>query len=401
MRAVAACSILVWHSWLYSSPSGTPVHLSQLSRVMPDLQFGVTLFFTLSGFLLYRPFAAAVLRDRPPVKSGAYLRNRALRILPAYWVILLLAGLVLGTVLVREDGRLVPGHLVSAGEVLRTGAFVENYTPATLGIGIAPAWSLAVEVAFYLTLPVLGIIAYTLGKRAGAFRGRPVAALVPPAFVLCLGLSGKVVAAKLLPGSPSQWGTTWHSVVELGFWGMADLFAFGMLLAVLYVEVEDGRIRLAKWWRPPTAAAALGIYVAVILSTRWGDQMSYRPVNTLMAGACALFLALVVLPTAARQPQPLLLRILEKPPFVAVGVISYSVFLWHVPVVYWLQRKGLVLAGLGGFFFNTLVLAALTFALSALTYRFVEAPALRFKGGRPRTAGRPAPVPTHQQSAAP
>lgn len=401
MRAVAACSILIWHSWLYSSPSRTPVHLSQLSAVLPDLQFGVTLFFALSGFLLYRPFAATVLRDRRPLRTSAYLRNRALRILPCYWFILLVAGLLLGTVLVRESGRLVPGHLNSVGDVLRTGAFVQNYTPETLGMGIGPGWSLAVEVVFYLSLPLLALLGYAFGRRAATVRGRRLAVLLPPGLLLCFGLSGKVVAAKVLPGPSSQWGTTWHSVVELSFWGMADLFAFGMALAVLYVEVEDGRVRLTRWWRPATATAALGAYTVVALSTHWGDQLSYKPANTLMAAACAFLLALVVLPTAARERQPLLLRLLETRPFVAVGIISYSVFLWHVPIVYWLQRNGLVVAGLRGFFLNTLVLFATTFALSALTYRYIEAPALRFKGGRARTAGQPAPVPAHQESAAP
>ena len=176
MRAVAACSILLWHSWLYSSPSGTPVHHGLLSHVMPDLQFGVTLFFSLSGFLLYRPFAAVVLRERPELRIGAYLRNRALRILPCYWFVLLVAGLGLGAVQVPEDGRLVAGALGSVGDVLRTGAFAENYTPRTVGIGVPPAWSLAVEVVFYLSLPLL---ASARTPSEGAPR-RCVAAASPP-----------------------------------------------------------------------------------------------------------------------------------------------------------------------------------------------------------------------------
>ena len=201
---------------------------------------------------------------------------------------------------------------------------------------------------------------------------------------MCFGLSGKAVAAKLIPGLPSEWGATWHAVVELSFWGMADLFAFGMALAVLYVEVEAGRVRLPRIWRPAAAITALSAYVLVAVATV-GEQLSYRPSNTLIAGACALLLALVVLPTAAKEEQPLLVRVLERPPIVAVGVISYGIFLWHVPIVFWLHGHGLVLPGLGGFLFNTLVLFVATITASYLTYRYIEAPALRLKRGRPRS----------------
>ena len=106
LRALAACSVLVYHSWALSSPSGRPVDLGIFARSVPDLAFGVTLFFALSGFLLYRPFAAAVLRAEALPSVRGYLRNRALRILPAYWIILLVSALLLETVLVRHGSRL-------------------------------------------------------------------------------------------------------------------------------------------------------------------------------------------------------------------------------------------------------------------------------------------------------
>jgi peptidoglycan/LPS O-acetylase OafA/YrhL len=400
LRAVAACTILVWHSWLYSSPSGTPVHYSLLFPVMPDFQFGVALFFALSGFLLYRPFAASVLRGQARVPTGDYLRNRALRILPCYWFVLFVAAVVLGTTFVRDGLYLVPGRL-DIEQLIVTGALAQNYVPRTLGIGIGPAWSLAVEVVFYLLLPALGFVAYALVRRTAALRERRVvAALTPAGILLLLGLSGKLVAGTVVTGVPSQWGTTWHSVIELSFWGMADLFAFGMAVAVLYVEVEDRRVRLPRRWRPAAATAAVVGYASVAVLTS-GEQMSYRPSNTVIAAVCALLLALVVLPTAANDEQPLLLRTLERPAFVAVGVVSYGVFLWQVPIVHFLHEHELVLAGFGGFIVNTLVLFTVTLALSVLTYRYVEAPALRLKSrlrGVPRAT---ASVPVHQESAAP
>ena len=356
----------------------------------------MTLFFTLSGFLLYRPFARSILQMRSLPSIGGYLRNRALRILPAYWVILLISSLALETVLVRRGSALPPGSL-SADGLLRVGTFTQNYTPAMLGSGIGPAWSLAVEAVFYLVLPVLAVGALALGSRGRLQRWPRAVALLPPVVLLVVGLSGKLAAARFVPGSHNQWGNTWHSVVELSFWGQADLFAFGMGLAVLYVAVEEGIFVLPRGHRLLAWAAAFCGYVLVHELSPPDAQLSYSPSNTLMALVCALLLGLVVLQTAERRVPTLLLRVLETRPVIWVGLVSYSVFLWHGPIVRWLAGHDLVVAGRLGFVVNTLFLLALTLGCSAVTYRFVEEPALRLKARR-----RPSePIPPAQLSAAP
>src|SRR5919109_4752033 len=133
LRALAASSIVVFHCWLVASPSGA-VRLGVMSRfVFPNLPVGVTLFFALSGFLLYRPFAGALMRAQDGPRLRAYLRNRALRILPAYWVILLASACLLQSVFVRETAYdLGTGSLVDRPVTLiATGLFVQNYHPST------------------------------------------------------------------------------------------------------------------------------------------------------------------------------------------------------------------------------------------------------------------------------
>ena len=386
----------MYHSWALSSPSHRPVDLGPFASFVPDLAFGVTLFFTLSGFLLYRPFARSILQLRPLPSIGGYLRNRALRILPAYWVILLVASVVLETVLVRRGTGLPPGSLSGEG-LLRAATFTQNYSPALLGSGIGPAWSLAVEAVFYLVLPLLALGALALGRRGRLRQWPRIAALLPPILLLVLGLSGKAAAARLIPGGHNEWGNTWHSVVELSFWGQADLFAFGMALAVLYVAVEEGFFVLPRGHRVLAWGAALCGYVLVRALSPPDGQLSYSPSNTMMALVCALLLGLVVLQTAEGRVPTLLLRVLETRPVIWIGLVSYSVFLWHGPIVRWLAGHDLVLAGRLGFGVNTLFLLALTLAFSLITYRFVEEPALRLKARK-----RPSePIPPAQLSAAP
>jgi peptidoglycan/LPS O-acetylase OafA/YrhL len=333
--------------------AGLVLHRGPLSRFgLRHLAAGVLLFFTLSGFLLYRPLAASVLRQAPRPTVRRYLRNRALRIFPAYLVILLVVAVLLPAALM---GRSPPGSELgrlsgNPAVLLSNLALVQNYLPRSIDTGIGPAWSLAVELVFYLLLPVLGWLAAICARRAASPRIRTGAALVPVAVVIAIGLSGSVAATYVVPPGSGAW----HLGVVRSFWYHADLFELGMALAVLRVNLEDGRLRLPAWWRVAAAASLVGVTVLTVILTDRELIDQYQgalPYETLVTLACALLLALVVLPAG----EPALARVLEARPFVAVGLISYSLFLWHEPVVRWLQLHGWTLGG-AGFWVNLLAL---------------------------------------------
>jgi peptidoglycan/LPS O-acetylase OafA/YrhL len=383
LRGVAATAVLVQHCWQYGGGDGARrVGAGGLAEtVFLNLALGVTLFFTLSGFLLYRPFAAAIARRLPRPSFRAYARNRGLRIVPAYLVILLLCAFVLQTTLVRDrSGEITYGALADPLDVLRSALLLQDYAPSTMLQGIGPAWSLAVEVVFYVLLPFLVLLAGWIAPRLGGGRGaRIVALLVPPALLLLVGLSGKYAAAHLVPGPASGgWDSDWHSVVVRSFWAQADLFAFGMAAAILHTEIVDGRVRLPRWWRGVTllAAGALGLACAARLDQA---QLGYPLPNTAAALAMALLLLGVAVPTPAPHRPTRLQALLGSRTAVTAGLISYSVFLWNEPVVQWLARNGLMRTGWVGFAGNLALTLATVGVLSALTYRFVEAPALRRK----------------------
>jgi peptidoglycan/LPS O-acetylase OafA/YrhL len=379
-RALAAGSIVVYHVWRYGAESG-PAALGPIGRLMPHLPLGVTLFFTLSGFLLYRPFAAALLRSRSRPNLVAYLRNRALRILPAYWVILLLTGVVMGATIVRYD--LQRGSLVARpGLLVRDALLVQNYDPGTILTGIGPAWSLAIEVVFYLVLPILVLVTFALARRTRTESGRTRLAFLPPVVMLIVGASGKLVAFTAVRGwGPGfGWVNDWHSVLERSFWVQADLFAYGMLLAILTVHVEDGRLRFPRGWWPVTAVGFLALAgtTAAAFDKGWINQYVY---DSLMALSCGLFLSLIVLAGSGGKRPPASVSWLEARPIVWVGVVSYSLFLWHEPIIWWLRDRGMLISGgnVAGFLLNLVIVGTVSLGLSALTYKMVELPALRLK----------------------
>lgn len=118
-----------------------------------------------------------------------------------------------------------------------------------------------------------------------------------------------------------------------------------------------------------------------------------------MALACALFVALVVLPGSHERPSRLV-KALESRPLVAVGLVSYSLFLWHEPLIFWLRHHNLTLPGSAGFASNIVISGAVAFALSVVSYRFVELPPLRRKARTPPASSARTAAAAHETSSA-
>ena len=256
----------------------------------------------------------------------------------------------------------------------------QNYRSASLDTGIGPAWSLAVEVVFYLTLPVLGLAAAWCLRRAGGARTEVLALLVPPAALLLVGTAGKATSVWLLPGDAHPG----NAIVVRSFLAQADLFVPGMVLAVLHVLVREGRVRLPRHWAAAVWALLAADVLAVVLLSdrgvlwRWGVANPYQRLTAL---ACVLLVALVVLPRPADRP-PRLARALDWRPLFLCGLASYSLFLWHEPITRLLAAQGFTVGGAGGLVVNLGIVGLAAGVLAAATYRFVERPALARKAGR-------------------
>ena len=383
LRAIAASSILVYHVWIYSSPGGR-VDAGYLGRfALPHLPAGVTLFFALSGYLLYRPVAASVLATGRVPNVRNYLRNRALRILPAYWV-------VLTAVAVGAAGGPAPAVPFGA----RAGPAREPAGPAGRQCAAGPE------------LPV-GVAGHR--DRAGLVAGRRGGVLPEPAGVgswprpgACGGPAapGPRCSPCSCPPRPCCWwappgkrpasgsslGDAYpgSAIVARSFLAQADLFVPGMVLAVLHVLVREGRVRLPRHWAAAVWALLAADVLAVVLLSdrgvlwRWGVANPYQRLTAL---ACVLLVALVVLPRPADRP-PRLARALDWRPLFLCGLASYSLFLWHEPITRLLAAQGLTVGGAGGLVVNLGIVGLAAGVLAAATYRFVERPALARKAGR-------------------
>ena len=406
LRAVAALAVLVTHVSLNAMGNRGP-----FGGLLARLDVGVAIFFVLSGYLLYRPFAAALLRNKELPSIRRYFRHRLLRIVPLYWVVVVASFLFAPTV-----GLVMPTTGFSAAAVGHTSvplwtmarflSFTQVYWHDSLAGPFPQAWTLATEMAFYLFLPVLVLL---LAHRNRARRGdrpqrlrRQWIALGTMVVVAQLYRLAMVALTNPYRGSADP-GSTY---TQLGAWlpNFLDMFAAGMALAVIVVERDDrgpgrriGRRLDAVFGR--RGAAGLSVLVGLLILWIAGyhlglsrTDLSYGRIGEFLRHAAYLGVALaLILPAVfGRSAEGGFRRFLATSPMQFLGRISYGIYLWQILVIgRWVSSPftpgGPDAARHPGLqfhvpFWSTLAwTVAVTIILSTISWYVVERPALRFK----------------------
>ena len=371
LRAIAAILVVLVHT---SFSSGFTTRSPQ-GIYTARLEIGVSVFFLISGFLLYRPFAASHLGGGLSPAIGRFWVRRLLRIVPAYWLAFVVTTYWMHVNTVRPGWRSLLVYL----------GFAQIYSPSYALTGITQAWSLCTEVTFYLFLPLFAA-AIVARRRTDRHQLRREIVALGVLFATGLGVRFGLLHVHRPLG---------HVMLD---WLPAylDLFALGMFLAVMSSWLAHRRVQPRWLWHPAMpwvswAAAAgmlwsvshVGISRLPLVSNPPGKGMAQE----LLYGLFALFL----LAPAVFGPQDrgVIRRALASPPVMALGVVSYGVYLWHQAWVAMFLRwnRDLFRAPPGKMF---AVVAGLAVATAAASYLVVERPLLSLKdrlgwwGLRPR-----------------
>ena len=378
LRAVAALAVLGTHAAIFA---GAAYPGSIVGRYAERLEVGLTIFFVISGFLLYRPFVAARVDGAGAPGVAGYAWRRFLRIAPAYWVALTVSAVVLSKHEVFTASGIPSFYLLA-----------QSYRGATLPGGLTQAWTLTVEVAFYAFLPVWAwfmrrVAGSSLRAEAGGLLALFGASAVYKAVVLSGMDPHQVVITPLLIALPAY----------------LDQFALGMGLAVLTVYLQrrpgaPAAVRVVDRW--PLLPWAVALIAFWVVSTRIGigDRL-FEPMTPAQYLArhwlYALIALMLVLPAVIGTPGVCVVRrVLANPVLAWLGLISYGIYLWHFTGLSLLQRWGVV-ESLGIHPYIAWPLAGLAVAaiVAAVSWYALERPVLGLKrlvgGGRSRPARLP------------
>jgi peptidoglycan/LPS O-acetylase OafA/YrhL len=375
LRGLAALGVAVYHAGTVSLfVSG---HSADLVRGWPGPfgriaggpigagADGVNIFFVLSGYLISRPFLSAYAERRRLPRIGAYLRNRVLRIVPAYWVTLALVVLVAG-----PHGR-------TWSDAPRLLGFSEDWATSPLRFDLGQAWTLGVEVRYYLAVPVLAALVFLATRLAGE---RPRGSSARLWLIGTVALAASVYLFQAFPRDTQQ--EDFRPIAQ----------AYLLLLGVVLATAE-----LGGTWRwlssRPGRLLALLAFASGVGALIWmqypGSPLGLLPgldfERSISLVAAAAALLIVGAPVLLQRGGGGCWRWLDSRPLRWLGARSYGFYLYqlgvltelsyHAPDPRLYRRTFVFLIVVGG---------PLILALATASWRLVERPALRLKASPTR-----------------
>ncbi|MFM8973657.1 MAG: acyltransferase family protein [Actinomycetota bacterium] len=324
---------------------------------VPGGFLGVDVFFVLSGFLITG--ILLVTRDRTGrTVSTIFWVRRARRLLPA--LLVMLAFCAAWGAFAAPRWELTSLRNQSFATLL----YVQNWYRMFGDPGRAPlshTWSLSIEEQWYLVWPFL------LGGVLMATRHRRAATLT----VLGAGVAASA-AAMAWYFAAHGWSRAYGSTTA-----RAGELILGGIIAIVWREwgaIRSERGRLAV---EALAVLALLVLFAEFATLRATDALTYRGGSYLAAAATAVIIVAVLQPRS-----PIAGRVLSWRPIAATGLVSYGLYLFHVPLFRWMSPEAVGLDGVPLLALRLLVLAA----MAAASYRWIEMPVregrLRGREGR-------------------
>ncbi|MEV6277258.1 acyltransferase [Nocardia sp. NPDC051832] len=356
MRGLAALGVLVTHVAFQTGATGMPV----VGRVWERFDMAVAVFFALSGFLLWRPHAAAARGLGTAPSVGHYFRHRAARILPAYWAVVVAVLLLLPSAADTAGWRVWFSNL----------ALLQVFIPLTLTDGLTQMWSLSVEVAFYLVLPLLALALAWLRGAAARWR----VPVLTVAALICLSWNFIPVPTP--------------DAINADNWLPAYLpwFAAGMVLAELVdIRLSSGPARWVRVLGNQPLMWAIALAAFLFSATNLGGPAGltraepWQYAAKMALGMIIGFTLLAPLVLGERRH-----RWLESRVAATLGRWSYGIFLWHLAVLSIVFPVFGILPFGGNFAWVLLLTIAITLPVAAASYALIEDPVRRFARDRDR-----------------
>lgn len=343
LRFIAIAMVVLFHlsghvaTHVPVSFSTPPVN-DPLAQLLVHGHYGVQFFFIISGFILALPFASHYLRETPRVELSAYYTRRLTRLEPPYLLSLIAFFIIIMLIKGKTAGELLP-HLAAGF------AYLHNIIYGSGNHINGVAWSLEVEVQFYVLVPLLTKL-FAIRRQ---FRRRMA--------VIGLGLTAIIFQALFIH--------TTGGALALSILNFLQFFLIGFLLADLYLcEWRSAPNR--RWiWDAVTVAGWLS------LPFIWSSAGLIRLMFPLVAFLlyCAAFRGVVTY------------RVLGNPWLTTIGGMCYSIYLLHYPIINFVISRSKTFALTDNFDVNLLaqfiIVAPILLIISATFFLLVEKPCMK------------------------
>ncbi|MFG2497201.1 acyltransferase family protein [Streptomyces sp. NPDC048441] len=366
-RGLAALSTVVFHVWqeyyTYDAHGAHPPVDSPWLGALISLEV-IDLFFVMSAYLLTLSYARAAIDGNGNGNGGGnggsirtgkdFLFRRAIRILPLYFLAVLVVWAVRNPTL-PGDWRDLVGHLT----------FTHIFDQERIFYTLGPTWSLSLEIAFYLALIALGPLAVRVCRGLATRRARVAVCASGCAALFVLPVVWISVAHYVVGVPHTNWPVYFGPQARFGG------FAAGMALAVLLVALGDRGRLSARATVPLSVAALAGLYALSYLSDPENFAHTYyHPI------AAVLWFTLLYATLHVRPREQVRWHGLLRARWVtSVGLVSYSLYIWHEPVMLQLIKSGLVPTSQAGFPIAALIVIVIAVAVGTASYWLVEYPA--------------------------
>lgn len=340
IRAIAVIMVLAYHLKLALFKSGF---------------LGVTVFFVLSGYLITGILISEVEEEGTIDLKNFWLR-RIRRLVPAVMsmaVVIIFVSAVVNRVIFTKGCKDFLASVLGFNNWWQIFNKVSYFEAAGVPSPFTHCWSLAIETQFYLIYPLILLGIYKLAKSRG--EGRAKRGLLFAGVTLLLALISVILMIVLF--DPQQDA----SRVYYGTDTRAFSLLFGALLAILWDYRMVPR-RLSASVNMVLGSVSFAVLLVMTIAINGSSNFWYRGgqfVGTILT-------VLVIYAVSGRKT--LLSRLLSHPVLKWIGDRSYSIYLWHYPIILLISK------GIKASWWITLIELLLSVVLAELSYRFIETP---------------------------
>ena len=340
IRAIAVIMVLAYHLKLALFKSGF---------------LGVTVFFVLSGYLITDILISEVEEEGTIDLKNFWLR-RIRRLVPAVMsmaVVIIFVSAVVNRVIFTKGCKDFLASVLGFNNWWQIFNKVSYFEAAGVPSPFTHCWSLAIETQFYLIYPLILLGIYKLAKSRG--EGQAKRGLLFAGVTLLLALISVILMIVLF--DPQQDA----SRVYYGTDTRAFSLLFGALLAILW-EYRMVPRKLSASVNMVLGSLSFAVLLVMTIAINGSSNFWYRGgqfIGTILT-------VLVIYTVSGRKTR--LIRFLSNPVLKWIGDRSYSIYLWHYPIILLISK------GIKASWWITLIEIVLSVVLAELSYRFIETP---------------------------